>query len=583
MAGTFRHLALITGAAWLVFFVNLGGPQLWDRDEPRNAACAHEMLERGDWVVPTFNGDLRVLKPIMKYWLMISAYKMFGVNEFAARFWFAFFAVAAVIATYFLGKRLFASDAAGLWSALTLSTSTLFVVTGHLAKADAPLTFFSTVALLIYVYSAFKPAQASFSPTFPLSWPVAVLIYAVLGLAALTKGLPGLLPAAVIGMFLLIVRLPRLENDARQSKGWRRWLGVLRPFAPVHFLRTFWSMRPITGLFVVLAVAGPWYVMVGLRTDGEFLRGFFLEHHWHRALEPMENHRGPFLIYYLVTIIVGSFPWSVLLPALLVWLVSQFRRRDSRCVAHVFALCWLGVYVVIFSCAKTKLPGYIAPCFPALALLMGCFLSQMSAGLEVPPWIRSGLVLLAVIGVVFTLGVTVAARLMMPGEEVLGLIGLILVIGAVVTVALIERQRTHAATVSLGITAVGFCTLVFGVALPRVGRPKAQPLVCSTIYQRCAEPCIGSFGNIEPSWVFYAKRPVQPLTLAEPTPSASRPWKVQPMAAAQFFDQGRARLIITNDEDWQFLRPILPADARVVADAPRTLRAGRWLLIGHAP
>ena len=91
--------------------IDLGGPRLWDRDEPRNAACAREMLERGDWVVPTFNAELRVLKPVMKYWLMISAYKVFGVNEFAARFWSAVFALATVWATYFIGRRLFDASA----------------------------------------------------------------------------------------------------------------------------------------------------------------------------------------------------------------------------------------------------------------------------------------------------------------------------------------------------------------------------------------------------------------------------------------------------------------------------------------
>ena len=67
-----QHLLLLTCVGAATFFVNLGGPRLWDRDEPRNAACAREMLERGDWVVPTFNGELRVPKPILKYWLMIT-------------------------------------------------------------------------------------------------------------------------------------------------------------------------------------------------------------------------------------------------------------------------------------------------------------------------------------------------------------------------------------------------------------------------------------------------------------------------------------------------------------------------------
>src|SRR5439155_6486519 len=149
------HLLLLTGVASVVLFVNLGGPQLWDRDEPRNAACAREMLQRDDWVVPTFNGELRVLKPALKYWLMIAAYKAFGVSEFAARVGSAAFALATVWTTYFLGRRLFDARA-GLWAGLILATSLLFAAAGHVAKADAPLTFFSTLALLIFAGGAFR-------------------------------------------------------------------------------------------------------------------------------------------------------------------------------------------------------------------------------------------------------------------------------------------------------------------------------------------------------------------------------------------------------------------------------------------
>ena len=283
--GVALHLLILTCVAAATLFVNLGAPRLWDRDEPRNAACAREMLERADWVVPTFNGELRVAKPILKYWLMIHAYKMFGVNEFAARFWSAVFALATVWATYFLGRRLF-DGLAGLWAGLILATSLLFLASGHIAKADAPLTFYSTLPVLLFVYGTFRRSgEASDGPTlvvpFPRSWPIVALLYASVGVAALAKGLPGLLlPPAAIGLFLLIARLPIRCG----STSWpARILGFLRPFAPGHFLRTFWLMRPITAVVVTLAVAAPWYTLVGLRTHGAFLRGFFLDNNIGRA------------------------------------------------------------------------------------------------------------------------------------------------------------------------------------------------------------------------------------------------------------------------------------------------------------
>lgn len=593
---TLLHLLLLTAVGCLVFFFNLGGPRLWDRDEPRNAACAREMLERDDWVVPTFNGELRVLKPAMKYWLMMSAYKIFGVNEFAARFWSAVFALATVLATYVTARRLFNAHA-GLWSALILATSLLFVAAGHLAKIDAPLTFFSTLAVLIFVWSAFKPATkpagesepiaaAALTTPIPQSWFIWILIYAAVGLAALAKGLPGLLlPPAVIGMFLLIARLPESPTNHGSTTWRRRLLGILRPFAPGHFLRIFWSMRPLTAVVVTLAVAGPWYVLVGLRTDGEFLRGFFLEHHLGRAMQPMEDHSGPFLLYYMGAIAVGFFPWSVFLPALLVWLVAQFRSDHPWRFSYLLAACWVGVYVFIFSCARTKLPSYITPCFPGLALLMGAFVHNLATGLQArpAPWIRPGLVLLAVTGVALAIGSVIAARRWMPGQELLGLIGLILVVGAVVAYVLLERRRNLAASITLVVAAVAFSTTLFGIGLARVGRQEAQQSVCAAFRKHGDHPSIGMFGSLEPSWVFYANHPLQPLSLVDESSSEDYRWKVKPVPAATFFGQDPDHLILTTDVDWQWLRPTLPADAVVLSQAPRTPRRGSWLLIGHAP
>jgi 4-amino-4-deoxy-L-arabinose transferase-like glycosyltransferase len=577
------HLLLLTGVAGATLFVNLGRPRLWDRDEPRNAACAREMLDRGDWVVPTFNGELRVPKPILKYWLMIGAYKLFGVNEFAARFGSAVFALATVWATYFLGRRLFDARA-GLWAGLILASSLLFVAAGHIAKADAPLTFFSTLAVLIFVSGTFRrpddrSENSALAVPFPQSWPVVALLYAAVGVAALAKGLPGLLlPPAVIGLFLLIARLPATTG----AVGWRsRILGLLRPFAPGHFLHTFWLMRPITAVVVTLAVAGPWYVLVGLRTHGEFLRGFFLDNNLGRAMQPMEGHSGPFLLYYPATIAVGFFPWSVLLPAAVIWLIARLRQADPWRQACLLLACWVGLYVVAFSAAQTKLPGYIAPCFPALALLMGGFIRQLSAGVRVTPsvWLRLGLGTLAIAGLAIGIGGLVAARMRLPGEEWLGLIGLIPVAGAGATFVLLRRGRPWAASVGLTATAVAFSTIAFGVVLVRVGGRDEHRAVIAAIERRSHDPHVGSFGGVEPSWVFYAQRPIQPLTVTGAGPAAD--WKVTPISAADFFGRDKDAFIITTEESWKWLQPSLPADARVLADSPRFLSAGRWLLIGH--
>ena len=100
------HLLILITLSATIFFTNLGQASLWDRDEPRNAGCAAEMMARGDWVVPTFNDELRQQKPVLLYWLIMSAYGLFGQNEFAARFWSATLAIGTVTATYGIARRL---------------------------------------------------------------------------------------------------------------------------------------------------------------------------------------------------------------------------------------------------------------------------------------------------------------------------------------------------------------------------------------------------------------------------------------------------------------------------------------------
>ena len=154
MRGTAVQIAIILLVTITVFFTNLGVPRLWDRDEPRNAGCAAEMLARNDWVVPIFNSQLRPHKPALLYWLMMSAYSVFGVNEFSARFWSALLAVGTCLATYMIGRRLFDSTI-GLVSAIALATSMMFVVAARAATPDSVLVFCSTVSLMFFALGTF--------------------------------------------------------------------------------------------------------------------------------------------------------------------------------------------------------------------------------------------------------------------------------------------------------------------------------------------------------------------------------------------------------------------------------------------
>jgi 4-amino-4-deoxy-L-arabinose transferase-like glycosyltransferase len=579
---TSLHFAIILAVSSLVLFTNLGGPRLWDRDEPRNAGCALEMMQRGDWVVPFFNAELRAHKPVLLYWLIMSAYTVLGVSEFSARFWSAALAIGTALATYGMGRRLFHANV-GLWAAVILATTLMFDVAGRAATPDSALIFCSTAALLVYVLSAF-PANGTY---FPQRWWAAGAMYALMGLAVLAKGPVGaVLPTAVIGMFLLIVRLPK-ATDPIERPVWQRWLlAAIRPFSPSHFLRTCWSMRPLTAILVILAVAGPWYAWVGWRTQGEFLRVFFGEHNLGRAAQAMEGHSGG-LWYYPLAILVGFFPWSVFAVPVASDVAARVRQRATWSPGYVFALCWIGVYVSLFSLAQTKLASYVTPCYPALALLTACFVWHWTRGLAAGwrGWPAGAIVALGLVGLVMAVALPLAAHRFLPGEEWLGLVGLIPLLGALVAIRFERKQQFLAAAQTVAVTAVVFTATMFGWGVLRVDRHQQNQLLLTMVERAGGHPRIGAFGRLEPTWVFYGGRPIDELTL-DPTAAAAAtgPWKPKPRPLApNFFGSGQDRFIITTDRSWNQLRATLPPQAAVLAECPLFLRRERLLLIGVAP
>src|SRR6185312_1666547 len=213
MALAMRQFVLLTAVSSIVFLTNLGVPQLWDEDEPIFAGAAQEMLERGEWIVPYFNGQMLPDKPVLTYWVMLAAYKTLGVNEWAARLGSALFAFGGVLLVWRLGRKLF-SPAVGVWAGVILATSLGFDVVARAATPDTLLSFFSTLAMLAFACGATPPSGA------PLSrmpgWPTFAASYAAMGFAVLAKGPIGcLLPTATTGLFLLIAKAPRPAGETQ--------------------------------------------------------------------------------------------------------------------------------------------------------------------------------------------------------------------------------------------------------------------------------------------------------------------------------------------------------------------------------
>ncbi len=377
-------------------------------------------------------------------------------------------------------------------------------------------------------------------------------------------------------MFLLIVRLPgwNLDPAAADVPGtptpppaptprWRRFVAAAgRTFEPRHFLRTAWSMRPVTALIVAGLVALPWYVMVWQQTDGEWVRRFIGEHNVGRATQAMEGHGGSLLtyplmivVYYPLAVLAGFFPWSVLIVPILIDLVQRVRRRDPWAAGYVFAACWVGVFVVIFSIPRTKLPSYITPMYPGLSLIAGAFLYQWTRGLAVAPQksVTDALRLMAGLGIAAVAGLAFGAWYMFKSDLWLGVIGLIPLAGGLIALRYATGGRLRAAGRAYGGMAVAFALFLFAVVIVRLDHHQHSHRLLAAIYAESATPDIATFRRLEPSWVFYAGQRLEDK---------------KAMSDAVEFLRNPDSFILTSDEHYAALKENLPPGVRVLAEVP---------------
>ena len=348
--------------------------------------------------------------------------------------------------------------------------------------------------------------------------------------------------------------------------------GVLRPFAPLHFWCTCWSMRPLAALLIVAAVALPWYAAVGLRTEGAWLREFFLQHNVGRALQPMEGHAGgPW--YYPLAMLVGLFPWSILALPVLVVTTAGLRQAGPARNGYVFCACWVGVYVVLFSFARTKLPSYVTPAYPAAALLIGCFLRQWVANPATiwRGWMRTAWAVLSLVGAVLVVALIAVTDRFLPDEHWLAAVGLIPLLGGVACWAAAESGRRQVAAACLTVTAACFCAGLLGVATDRVDRHQQSHILLRAIASRAVKPQVAALGQLEPSWVFYGGQPIRFI----PTHN----WR----DAISFLQTGTDRFLITTDNEFQRLRPQLPREIDLLESVPYFLKRSQLVLIGPSP
>jgi 4-amino-4-deoxy-L-arabinose transferase-like glycosyltransferase len=333
-------LALAVAIAW---FAALDARRLQHPDEGRYAEIAREMAVNGDWVTPRLN-DLKYFeKPPLQYWLGAATFKAFGVAEWTARLPAAVAGLLAVIAVGFTASRLAGADA-GAYAGLVLAGTVWHVGMAQILSLDSVLSFWLAVALCAFLLAQRPTARAAARRNWML------VAYAAAACATLTKGLVGIvIPGGALVFYTFATR---------DFGPWRR-------------------LHPVPGLLVYLAVAAPWFVLVS-RANPEFAHFFFVHEHFQRFLTESHNRAGEWW-YFVPWFLVGLLPW------LLVWLVALPRSWGDAPVApngfawERFCLAWAAFVFVFFSASGSKLPSYILPMFPALALVIGFELTRTSA------------------------------------------------------------------------------------------------------------------------------------------------------------------------------------------------------------
>ena len=326
-------ILLLAGNAWLA---------ITDPVESNYALTAREMLESGDFISPRIYGNYWYDKPIFFYWELILAFKLFGVNEFAARFFPAVFAFLNVGLVYWFAKKLYGARTA-VCSALVFATTTGFFYLSRAVITDMAFVFFFN-AVLVTFYLAYSSGNRRLY--------LGSFFFA--GLATLTKGPIGILMPGLILLVFLCIRK-----------------------RPGELLRMMW----LPGLAIFCAVGGYWYYQMYQLHGQDFILNFFGVHNFLRATVA-EHSRDDVWYYYTMIFLLGFCPWSFIMLYQIKKRWQELREKiRSRNIneSTIFLLLWAFMVNFLFQMMATKYVTYTQPAFLPLAILAGLLLSERLA------------------------------------------------------------------------------------------------------------------------------------------------------------------------------------------------------------
>ena len=450
-----RDLLFLVLALGAFYGFRLGSYPLANPDEGRNAEIPREMVAGGDWVTPRLNGVNYFEKPPLVYWTVAGCLKLLGPGEWSVRAAPLLFALGGVLFTYAATRRIYGRSA-GLAAALVLGTSLLYYALARFLILDMAVSVLMSATLFCFILGVREPPPAPGVSGWAARrrwWFYG--LYASAALATLAKGLIGFLVTGAV-MFLWLL----LFNQ------WKR----LRPF----YLPT--------GALLFVAIAAPWHLLVAAHNPTWFHR-YVVYEHVERFLTPAAGRAGPWW-YFIPIVLLGLFPWSGFL-----WaggrsaLRGGWKERNKNADTWFFVI-WAGFIFLFFSRSHSKLPPYVLPVFPALAVLIGRWLaSSLPEG-----WLRlrggfrvfgfaAGLLAIALCVVVLrpavVHGMTVdRAQSLRPAAFILAAV---LLLGGILAPVVARAGRASVALGIMAATIVLFCS-VLTFAAGRIQRPGTKDL-----------------------------------------------------------------------------------------------------------
>jgi len=332
--GKILLLLIIYGLLW---FGTLNYRHLIPSDEGRYAEMAREMLVTGDWVTPRYNGYQYFEKPPLQVWATAVTFQVFGIGDWQARLWTALTGFLTILAIGFTGARIY-NARVGWLAAVVLASSPMWVISGHFNSLDMGLSAFLVAALCSLLL-----AQTSHNKSSSRNWMW--LCWFFMALATLSKGLIGV---AIPAMVFIVYSV--------SAGDWKIWT----------------RLRLFSGSILFLIVTAPWFVLVSIRNP-VFLEFFFIHEHLQRFTQDAHSRTGP-LYYFIPLLLIGLLPWVLQLPGAL---IQGWNERKPSFSSTWLLVCWSVVIFAFFSVSQSKLPGYIIPIFPALALLIAKRLERL--------------------------------------------------------------------------------------------------------------------------------------------------------------------------------------------------------------